>query len=324
MIITSLYYKHNKSSLFYLTVFFLFFPALLNAQTADFIQTLLQTRVVSYGQAASFVLEAADVKGSYNKADEQDALRFASEKKWLPVKAGAQEPIPLDRLSHLIMKAFDLKGGLMYSLFNFAHYSYREMVYKDIIQGQSDPQMKVTGGKMLFIVSRLLYLIDKNPWAMKQQTQIIEEAKIEEEKVLAREISAQLDAMKITNTNVRITDEGVTISLSNIQFLANSSQLPEREKQTIVEIARILINIPNKKILVTGHTALAGTEQDRLLTSRERAQAVADYLVSLGVRRKDEIEVRGYGSSRPIADNNTPEGMALNRRVEITLLEDIE
>jgi hypothetical protein len=146
-----------------LTIFLLFFPALLNAQTADFIQTLLQSTAVSYSQALRFVLEAADVT-SFNATSEHDMMRFAVEKKWLPAKANAQDAITLEALSLLIMKAFGLKGGPMYTLFGGTHYSYRELVFQDIIQGRSDPAMKVSGEEMLFIVNRLLYSMEENPW----------------------------------------------------------------------------------------------------------------------------------------------------------------
>jgi hypothetical protein len=147
-----------------LTFLLLLFPALSNAQTADRVQTLLQTTFVNYAQAADFVLEAAGIAGSYNETSEQDSLSFAVEKKWLPKKANEQDTISMGKLSLLIMKAFDLKGGPMYSLFGGAHYSYRELVYKDIIQGRSDPSMKVTGETMMFIVNRLLFSMEKNPW----------------------------------------------------------------------------------------------------------------------------------------------------------------
>jgi len=304
-----------------ITFFLLFLCTALHAQTADEIQTLLKTPAVSYEQAARFVLEAADVKGAYDKTSGQDAARFAVEKKWLPQNANAQDAISLERLSLLIMKAFGVNGGPMYTMFGNAHYSYREMVFQDLIQGRSDPHMKVSGEKMLFIVNRLLFRIENNPWEFPGEI-TAEEIRKEENIALAEEITAQIEAMEIANTDVRITDEGVTISISNIQFLANSSELPEKEKQTIAEVARILSAIPGRKILVAGHTALAGTERERLRTSRERAQAVANYLVSLGARKVSEIVVMGYGSEKPIADNRTQEGMALNRRVEITLLED--
>ncbi|WP_461253169.1 OmpA family protein [Treponema sp. R8-4-B8] len=306
-----------------ITIFLLIICAALHAQTADEIQTYLKTPAVSYAQAARFVLEAADVTGDYDKKDGQDAVRFAIEKYWLPKKINAQDAITLEKFSHLVMKAFGLKGGPMYTLFNSAHYSYREMVFQDLIQGRIDPHMKVSGERMLFIVNRLLYRIEDNPWEFPREL-TAEEIRKEENIALAGQITAKLEAMEVANTDVRITEEGVTISISNIQFLANSSELPEKEKAEIAEIARILSSIPGRKILVAGHTALAGTPQERLRTSRERAQAVADYLVRLGARKANEIVVRGYGSEKPIADNNTPEGMALNRRVEITLLEDAQ
>ena len=151
-----------------ITFFLLFLCAALYAQTAEEIQTLLQTPAISYAQAARFVLEAADVSGSYDKTSGQDAVRFAVENKWLPQKADAQNPISLEDLSLLIMKAFNLKGGPMFALFHNAHYSYREMVYKDLIQGRTDPHMKVSGYTMLLIVNRLLYRVE-DTWGFTEQ-----------------------------------------------------------------------------------------------------------------------------------------------------------
>ena len=90
---------------------------------------------------------------------------------------------------------------------------------------------------------------------------------------------------------------------------------------TLHEVAQILASIPGRKIQVAGHTALTGDDSGNFALSLERAQSVAVYLVSLGVRRPGEITTVGYGSDRPIADNATAEGMAINRRVEITILE---
>jgi hypothetical protein len=174
--------------IFSITFLLLFFCVTLNAQTADRLQTLLQTTAVSYAQAADFVLEAAGIAGSYNETSEQDSLSFAVEKKWLPAKADAQKPISLVNLSHLVMKAFGVKGGPMYTLFNSAHYSYREMVFQDIIQGRSDPHMKVSGEKMIFIVNRLLYRIEENPWEFTEQPELTaEELKMEENIVPAED-----------------------------------------------------------------------------------------------------------------------------------------
>jgi hypothetical protein len=117
-----------------ITFFLMIFCTTINAQTSNEFQTLLKTSAVTYTQAARFVLEAADITGSYDKTSEQDtaqnAMRFAIENKWLPKNADAQEAITLENFSYLVMKAFGLKGGPMYTLFNNAHYSYREMVFR--------------------------------------------------------------------------------------------------------------------------------------------------------------------------------------------------
>jgi outer membrane protein OmpA-like peptidoglycan-associated protein len=93
-----------------------------------------------------------------------------------------------------------------------------------------------------------------------------------------------------------------------------------------MRIGVILAGYPERKILVGGHTALAGTAEGRMLISTRRAQAVADFLIFLDIRRPEAIIVRGYGAEQPLAAaEGTPldiqAAQALNRRVEIILLD---
>ncbi|MCL1812973.1 MAG: OmpA family protein [Treponema sp.] len=147
------------------------------------------------------------------------------------------------------------------------------------------------------------------------------EAEIMKKEDIAQDIADELERLGITDASVRIDEEGITINLENIQFLPNSAILQEGEKAKLDKIGEILKKFSDRDILVSGHTALAGTAAARLQTSKDRAGAVANYLVSKGVRNSSQVVVRGYGAERPLADNNTAEGMAKNRRVEITLLE---
>ncbi|MCL1929344.1 MAG: OmpA family protein [Treponema sp.] len=147
------------------------------------------------------------------------------------------------------------------------------------------------------------------------------EAEIMKKEDIAQDIADELERLGITDASVRIDEEGITINLENIQFLPNSAILQEGEKAKLDKIGEILKKFSDRDILVSGHTAMAGTAAARLQTSKDRAGAVANYLVSKGVRNSSQVVVRGYGAERPLADNNTPEGMAKNRRVEITLLE---
>jgi len=289
------------------------------AQTAAELEELLKTQIVNYGQAARFALEAANAA---KLKDHQAAYSFAADRKWLPRRVQAQDAARLDVISLLLMRSFNAKGGLWYSITKSPHFAYNELVYKDVIQGTAYPSMTVSGERLLFMINRLLALYEDTLPPDEEIRTEKTAAQEKEEKILVETINTQIEALAIVDTTARITEEGVTISLSNIQFLANSSQLPESEKKKIREVAEILEKIPSRKIIISGHTAEAGTERNRMRTSIAQAQAVANYLVSLGARKASEIEVRGYGSSRPIADNDTKEGMALNRRVEFTIVGD--
>ncbi len=123
------------------------------------------------------------------------------------------------------------------------------------------------------------------------------------------------------DVNVQTNEQGVTISLENIQFEADSARLLPGENEKIRRIAELLKKFPDRNLLVSGHTALAGTADARATLSRERARTVAEMLIGMGVRLPQDITVIGYGAERPVAENTTEAGRSRNRRVEITILE---
>jgi len=128
-------------------------PALLEASTAEEIETLLGSAVITYAQASRFILEAANalVTGSG-----EEAFNYAAANNWLPENAVSGDSARLDHISLLLMRSFSMNGGIMYSLFGNSHYAYRELVYLNIIQGRTDPMMFVSGERLLFYVNRIL------------------------------------------------------------------------------------------------------------------------------------------------------------------------
>ena len=145
------------------------------------------------------------------------------------------------------------------------------------------------------------------------EAKLMDRAGLEEE---MRDAVSGLDDVTVTSD-----ERGVTISLENIQFEADSARLSPPELAKIEKIASLLAGIKGRDIQVSGHTALAGTAVARQQLSVERARAVADELIRLGVREAEAITVLGYGAEKPVADNSTEAGKARNRRVEITILE---
>ena len=140
-----------------------------------------------------------------------------------------------------------------------------------------------------------------------------------EENVVA--VQEKVEEMGLENVTVKSSEKGLTIAIENIQFQPNSSVLTDKEKEKIKQIARILESWPDNDILVSGHTALAGTESARQRLSEQRAQAVADYLVDLKVRDRYHVFTQGFGATQPISENDTEEGKSKNRRVEITIMD---
>jgi hypothetical protein len=132
-------------------------PAI-NQSTADEIETLLNTNAVTYSQAVRFVLEAADLA---EIADPGAAFLYAKEQNLLPKKAAPDAAVTLENISFILMKSFKIKGGIHYTISNNPHYAYRELVYKEIIQGRADPGMKVSGDQLLFMIGKLLSTQEK-------------------------------------------------------------------------------------------------------------------------------------------------------------------
>jgi len=127
----------------------LVFPMFLNAQIASLYETVLESQAVTCGQAAVFIL-GSTVKFNYN-----NAFDFAAEEGWFK-NVKPDDKITFARLSFLLMKVFDIKGGIMYRLIPGPHYAYRSMVSQSFIQGTCDPSMKVSGQNFFLILGKVL------------------------------------------------------------------------------------------------------------------------------------------------------------------------
>jgi hypothetical protein len=122
------------------------------AQTAAEIESVIVADSVTIGQAAWILLRAADIPVQ----SQQEAFNYASQRKWLPKNASPEDAVRLDRAALLVMHSFGISGGNIYSMFQTPHYAYRELEYKNIIQGRTDPAMKVSGRYLLFIIGRVI------------------------------------------------------------------------------------------------------------------------------------------------------------------------
>lgn len=105
------------------------------------------------------------------------------------------------------------------------------------------------------------------------------------------------------------------IDASAVSFQPNSSSLSLSSETVLLQTAQLLKSQPERQIKISGHTDNSGAAERNLTLSRERAQAVANFLTDRGVSA-DQLIVQGYGHTRPKYDNNTEQGRSKNRRIE--------
>jgi outer membrane protein OmpA-like peptidoglycan-associated protein len=127
---------------------------------------------------------------------------------------------------------------------------------------------------------------------------------------------------ELEGTGVSVTRMGDNITLnmpSNITFATNSSDLSPAFFEVLGSVSKVLEEFDKTVVEVAGHTDSTGTDAYNQALSERRAGSVASYLSSRGIMQQRMITV-GMGEGRPVADNGTSSGRALNRRVEITMV----
>lgn len=101
-----------------------------------------------------------------------------------------------------------------------------------------------------------------------------------------------------------------------INFETGKSDIRPESQKIVNQIADMLKRNPDLKISIEGHTDNVGSDESNQKLSEERAQSVLNALVALGID-SSRLKSKGWGASKPIADNRTEEGRAKNRRVEL-------
>ncbi len=113
---------------------------------------------------------------------------------------------------------------------------------------------------------------------------------------------------------------GETVVLQNIFFETNLAVITPLSYPALDRVINFMKKNPDIKVEIDGHTDSVGSDAYNQRLSQARAQAVVEYLVKHGIGR-DRLVAKGFGETKPVAPNTTPEGRAKNRRVEFKILE---
>ncbi|RIV41845.1 OmpA family protein [Flagellimonas pelagia] len=127
---------------------------------------------------------------------------------------------------------------------------------------------------------------------------------------------------EIPGAEVQRVGEGINVTFSGengVYFDTNKSDIKGTSATTLDKLAGIFKEYPKTNILVEGHTDSDGAAEYNLGLSQRRAQAVTAYLVGKGIS-SGRFTTKWYGEDQPIASNETAEGKAQNRRVELAII----
>jgi len=132
--------------------------------------------------------------------------------------------------------------------------------------------------------------------------------------------SNTIDSVFTANIPLQPIEAGASIVLKNIFFDTKKTDLKPESIAELNMVIKLMNDNPNLKILISGHTDNVGKPQDNLVLSNNRALAVIKYLLASQQISKERLQYKGFGATKPIADNATDAGKASNRRTEMSVI----
>lgn len=111
----------------------------------------------------------------------------------------------------------------------------------------------------------------------------------------------------------------LVIRLMAMQFPVGTSIISPDNYSLLGKVQRAIQTFNGPSVVVEGHTDSTGSDELNQALSKQRAEAVRAYLVANKTIQTDKIDSRGYGPTRPLASNTTPEGRAINRRIDVVI-----
>lgn len=261
----------------------------------------------SWGDAVNlgYPINTIDDEGSLIVSSDGKIAYFASD--GMDTKGGLdlftfnlREDIQADKTLWVKGKVFDKKtnAGLPSSV-ELTDINTRKLVSK--LQTDEDGNYLVTlpvGKDYAFNVNRKGYLFYSDNFSMKAN---------------------HPDSSLTVNIPLQPIEAGAMVVLKNIFFDSKQWGLKEESKTELDQLIALMTENPQLRILISGHTDNVGTAADNLVLSNNRAKAVIAYLQQNGIDVK-RLSAKGFGATKPVADNSTESGKAQNRRTELSIV----
>lgn len=154
--------------------------------------------------------------------------------------------------------------------------------------------------------------VEKKDYMLHSQQFVLDETKL-----IDQPYTMTIELMPLPSNN-QSPKTGTTFTMQNILFETNSAILKPESETELGIIVKLMKEHHAIKLDILGHTDNVGNEKENQLLSEQRAIAVKNYLTQQGVSQ-NRLSAKGFGESKPISDNATPQGRANNRRTEFVV-----
>jgi len=144
-------------------------------------------------------------------------------------------------------------------------------------------------------------------------------AKVEAERAAKAKAEADMLMKELSELKARQTDRGIVLTIGEVLFAFAKADLSSKADKNVDKLAKFLKKYPTRNVLIEGHTDNIGSDEYNLDLSQRRAESVKEKLIGDGVG-PDRITNVGYGKKYPAVSNDTDANRALNRRVEVIIL----
>lgn len=267
-----------------------------------------------------------------NRYDTDEALQLAQEAKYEAVHA-----IYLSQLIKGLKKSKDYEGVLLESEAPLQKISSELQLNLEFTEG-----LQVPTNKIITAIKVLASKIRKDESTIDQKNQEIKNLEEQVETMKDRLGSATETEKELQSKLAKIRDEeekmkriskmfatseanvlrsgsNIIIRLYGLTFPVGKAIIEPQYFQLLSRVKKAFDEFTNAQIIIEGHTDSRGSDELNLKLSQDRAQAVARYFTAIEENLLGKIQSEGYGESRPIASNNSEEGRAINRRIDIVI-----
>lgn len=192
-----------------------------------------------------------------------------------------------------------------------------------IIKGVPNASMTIKGDEIIVNApdANALTKLVSDLQAAAPSMKVVAEGPLNEQNEIDKSLTAAEAAMSNLGDSPSPRDVARALSLQVVHFAVDEAVIPDVNKRLLDRAVDIMKQVPDMKLMITGHTDKTADAAYNMKLSQERAQSMKDYMVSQGADPA-KLMTQGMGETDPIADNSTEQGRFRNRRIEFTVYDE--